>query len=101
MMKRTIVSIFLLGLMGVGTMMAEDGYGDRHRDVRDIQRDNARIAHERNEMNRDLWYGNYRGAAHERNELRQAYRDRNNDVRDLRHDRREEWREHHRDWDDR
>jgi len=98
-MKRTIISIFLLGLVGVGSLAAQDGYWDRQYDRRDIQHDNARIAHERNEMNQALWYGDYGRAEHERRELRDAYRDRNHDYRDLRNDQREEWREHH--WRDR
>ena len=60
-------------------MFADDGWRDR----RDICRDQARIAHDRRELRRDLYYGNYGAARHERNELRREYRDLNQDRRDL------------------
>jgi len=83
-MKRTVAGILLLIGMGAGTMFAEDGWRDR----RDIRRDEAKIAHDRRELRRDLYYGDYRAARHERNELRHEYRDVNRDRRDLYWDRR-------------
>jgi hypothetical protein len=80
-MKRMIAGVLLLAGMGAGTMFAEDGYWrDRH--------DEARIAHDRRELRRDLYRGNYAGARHERRELRHEYRDLNRDRRDLHWDRR-------------
>lgn len=83
-MKRTIAGVLLLIGLGVGTMFADDGYW---RDRRDIRRDEARIAHDRRELRRDLDYGNYGAARHERRELRHEYRDLNRDRRDWRGDR--------------
>jgi hypothetical protein len=83
-MKRMIAGILLLIGLGVGTMFAEDGY----RRERDIRRDEAKIAHDRWELRRDLYYGNYAAARHERKELRREYRDLNRDRRDLYWDRR-------------
>ena len=74
-MKRTIAGIVLLLTLGTGSLFAEDGYW-RGRDVR---RDEARIARDRNELRRDLYYGNYRAARNERRELRRDYRDLRND----------------------
>ncbi len=84
-MKRMIAGVLLLIGMGAGTMFAGDGYW---RDRRDIRRDEVRIAHDRRELRRDLYYGNYAGARHEQRELRHEYRDINRDRRDLYWDRR-------------
>jgi hypothetical protein len=83
-MKRTIAGVLLVLGLGAGTMFADDGWRDR----RDIHHDEARIAHDRYELRRDLHYGNYGAARHERNELRREYRDVNRDRRDLYWDRR-------------
>ncbi len=83
-MKRMIAGVLLLMGLGAGTMFAEDGWRDR----RDIRRDEAKIAHDRRELRRDLYYGNYAAARHERRELRREYRDVNRDRRDLYWDRR-------------
>jgi len=83
-MKRTIAGVLLLIGLGTGTMLAED----RWRERRDIRRDEAKIAHDRRELRRDLYYGNYVAACHERRELRSEYRDLNRDRRDLYWDRR-------------
>ena len=83
-MKRMLAGILLLIGLGAGTMFAEDGYW-RHRDIR---RDEAKIAHDRRELRRDLDRGNYAAARHERKELRREYRDLNRDRRDLYWDRR-------------
>jgi hypothetical protein len=83
-MKRMIAGVLLLIGMGAGTMFAEDGWRDR----RDIRRDEAKIAQDRWELRRDLYYGNYRAARHERRELQREYRDVNRDRRDLYWDRR-------------
>jgi hypothetical protein len=84
-MKRMIAGLLLLICMGAGTMFAEDGYW---RDRRDMRRDDAKIAHDRRELRRDRYYGNYAGVRHEKRELRQEYRDRNRDRRDMYWDRR-------------
>jgi hypothetical protein len=87
-MRRIIAGILLLVGLGAGTMFAEDGWRDR-RDLRhDIRRDEAKIAHDRRELRRDLYYGNYAAARHERRELRRECRDVNRDRRDLYWDRR-------------
>jgi hypothetical protein len=82
-MKRMIGVLLLIGL-GAGTMFAEDGY----RRERDIRRDEAKIARDRWELRRTLYYGNYAAAQHERKELRREYRDLDRDRRDLYGDRR-------------
>ncbi len=84
-MQRMIAGVLLLIGMSAGTMFAEDGYW---RDRRDIRRDEVKIAHDRRELRRDLYYGNYAGARHEQRELRHEYRDINRDRRDLYWDRR-------------
>jgi len=83
-MKRMIAGVLLLIGLGAGTMCAEDGWRDR----RDIRRDEARIAYDRRELRRDLYYGNYAAARHEGKELRREYRDWTRDRRDLYWDRR-------------
>jgi hypothetical protein len=75
-MKRTVIGMLLMGIMSVGTMMADDGHWNRREDARDVRHDHARIMQERAELR------------HDRRELR-------HDYRDLRHDR----REFHRDYD--
>ena len=77
-MKRMIAGVLLLIGMGAGTMFAEDGFW---RDRSDIRHDEARIARERRELRRDLYYGNYAAARHERRELRHDYRDLSRDRR--------------------
>jgi hypothetical protein len=84
-MRRMIAGVLLVIGLGAGTMFADSGYW---RDRRDIRRDEWRIAHDRRELRRDLYYGNYAGARHERRELRYQYRDLNHDRRDLYWDRR-------------
>jgi hypothetical protein len=83
-MKRMIAGVLLLIGLGAGTMFAEDGWRDR----RAIRHDEARIAHDRRELRRDLYYGNYAAARHERKELRCEYRDWTRDRRNLYWDRR-------------
>jgi len=84
-MKRMIAGVLLLIGMGAGTMFAQDGCW---RDRRDIRHDQARIARDRRELRRDLYYGNYAAARHERKELRRDYRNLSRDRRDLYWDRR-------------
>jgi hypothetical protein len=111
LLKRTLAGLMFLIFAGAGSMMAQDGYGyyhrdrdlrgdyaDRRADIRDIRRDEAKIAHDRWELRRDLYEGNYRAAAHEREELRREYRDINRDradvyrdTRDIRRDERERY----------
>jgi hypothetical protein len=108
LIKRTLAGLMFLVFAGAGSMMAQDGYyrdrdlrgdyADRRADLRDIRRDEAKIAHDRWELRRDLYYGNYRAAAHEREELRREYRDLNRDradvyrdTRDIRRDERERY----------
>jgi hypothetical protein len=78
-MKRAIAGILLLLGMGVAPALASDR-GLR----RDIRHDEAKIAHDRRELRRDLRRGNYGAARHERRQLHREYRD-------LRQDRRELW----------
>ena len=126
--KRTILGLVLLGMMGSATMFAQNGYWaqrnndsrwrdyrndrrdirrdyvDRRNDWRDIHRDNRNIAYDRWEMRRDLRNGNYAAARQERTELRNEYRDLNRDRRDVRHDTGDVWhdrrdlRRDRRDW---
>jgi len=77
-MKRTIAGVLLVLGLSAGTMFASDG-GLR----RDIRHDDARIAHDRRELRRDLYRGNYAGARHERRDLRREYRDVARDRREL------------------
>jgi hypothetical protein len=84
-MKRILAGLLLMIGMGAGTMFAGNGYyGDR----RDIRRDEVRIAHDRREVRRDLYYGNYAGARHEDRKLHNEYLDLGRDRRDLYWDRR-------------
>jgi len=82
-MKRAIAGILLLIAVGVAPALAFDGDRSLRRDIR---HDEARIAHDRHELRRDLRNGNYAAARHERRELHREYRDLNRDRRDL------EWR---------
>jgi len=84
-MKRMIAGVLFVTVLGAGTLFADDGYW---RDRRDIRRDEARIAHDRRELRRDLCYGDYAAARHERRELRREYRDLRQDRRELYWDRR-------------
>lgn len=84
-MKRAIAGILLLLGISVAPALAWDGdHGLR----RDIRHDEAKIARDRRELRRDLYYGNYAAARHERRELRREYRDLNLDRRELDWDRR-------------
>ncbi|MGO8983725.1 MAG: hypothetical protein ACLPHI_18855 [Terriglobales bacterium] len=83
-MKRMIAGVLLLFGLSAGTLFAQNGYWDR----RDIRHDEARIARDRRALHRDLYYGNYGAARHERRELRHEYRDLNRDRRDSYWDRR-------------
>jgi hypothetical protein len=78
-MKRTIAGVLLLVGMSVGTVFAEDGWRER----RDVRRDEAKIAHDRRELRRDLRNGDYRAARRERKELQREYRDVNRDRREM------------------
>jgi hypothetical protein len=79
-MKRAIAGILLLVGIGVAPALAWDGDRGLHRDIR---HDQAKIDHDRRELRRDMYYGNYAAARHERRELRREYRDINRDRRDL------------------
>lgn len=76
-MKRTIAGVLLLMGLGIGTLFADDGWRER----RDVRHDEAKVAHDRRELRRDLYYGDY--AAHERREPRREYRDVNRGRPDL------------------
>ena len=80
-MKRAIAGILLLVGIGVAPALAWDG------DRRDIRHDEAKIAHDRCELRRDLYSGNYAAARHERRELRRENRDLNRDRRESYRDR--------------
>jgi hypothetical protein len=84
-MKRAIAAMLLLVGMSVAPALAWDGDRGLHRDIR---HDEAKIAHDQRELRRDLYYGNYGAARHERRELRREYRDVNRDRRELYWDRR-------------
>ena len=99
-MKRTVLGIVLMGLMGAGSLMASDWRsdrnfynGDRRADVRDIHRDQREIAQDRRALDWYLRHGHYAAAEQERRELRNEYRDVHQDRRDLRRDNRfYDWR---------
>lgn len=79
-MKRAIAGVLLLVGMGVAPALAWDGdHGLR----RDIRHDEAKIARDRRELRRDLYYGNYGAARHERREIRREERDLSRDRREL------------------
>ena len=84
-MKRAIAGILLLAALGVAPAFAWDG---NHGLRRDIRHDEAKIAHDRRELDRDLSRGNYAAARHEQRELRREYRDVNRDRNQLYWDRR-------------
>jgi len=79
-MKRAIAGVLLLVAMSVAPALAWDGDRGVRRDIR---HDEVRIAHDRRELRRDLYCGNYAAARHERRELRHEYRDVNRDRREL------------------
>ena len=108
-MKRTVLGIVLMGLMGAGSLMAQDrdwrdrdlrhDYADRRSDYRDIRHDENAIAHDRAEIRQDLREGNYAAARRERAEMDSRIRDVNRDTwnarrdnRDIRGDRYWGWR---------
>ena len=106
-MKRTILGIVLMGLMGAGSLFASDwrsdrelrhDYAVRNDEQRDIARDRQQIAHDQWELHRDLRNGNYAAAQHERAELRNEYRDINQDRRDVRRDDRDIRNDRFHDW---
>lgn len=78
-MKRKLAGILLLAGMGVAPALASDR--GLHRDMR---HDEAKIAHDRHQLRRDLRHGNYAAARHERRKLRHEYRDLRQDRRELR-----------------
>jgi hypothetical protein len=78
-MKRSIAGILLLAALSAMPALAYDGDRGLRRDIR---HDEARIAHDRRQLNRDLYNGNYAAARHERHELRREYRDLNRDRRE-------------------
>lgn len=80
-MKRAIAGILLLAGLSALPALAYDGDGGRGL-RRDMRHDEAKIAHDRQELGRDLYYGNYAAARHERRELRREYRDLNRDRRE-------------------
>jgi hypothetical protein len=80
-MKRAIAGILLLAGMIVAPALAWDRDGDRGL-RRDMRHDEAKIEHDRRELQRDLRNGNYAAARHERRALRHEYRDLNRDRRE-------------------
>ena len=84
-MKRAIAGFLLLMGMAVAPAFAYDGDRGLRRDIR---HDQAKIAHDRRELHRDLNRGNYAAARHERRELRREYLDVSRDRRELNWDRR-------------
>lgn len=84
-MKRAIAGILLLVGLSVAPALAWDGDRGLRRDMR---HDEAKIQHDRRELRRDLYYGNYGAARHERRELDRDHRDLNRDRRQLDWDRR-------------
>jgi hypothetical protein len=84
-MKRALAGVLLLVRMSVAPALGWDGNRGLHRDIR---HDEARIAHDRYEMRRDLNHGNYAAARHEHREIRREDRDVNRDRRELYWDRR-------------
>ena len=79
-MKRALAGILLLIGMSVAPALAWDGDRGLHRDIR---HDDARIAHDRYELRRDLYRGNYAAARHERRAIHREYRNINRDRREL------------------
>jgi|SRR5438105_978989 len=108
MMKRTLAGIVLMGIMGAGSLMAQDrpwrsdirhDYADRRSDRQDIRRGQAKIAQDRRELREEYREGDWPGVQRERAELRNETRDLNRDRldirrdnRDIRHDRYWGWR---------
>lgn len=109
-MKRTVLGIVLLGLMGAGSLMAQDrddwrynrdlrhNYADRRSEYRDMNRDRAAIEHDKWELRNDLRRGDYRAAQRERQEMRDRYRDLNRDRAEVRHDNRDIYRDQYWGW---
>jgi hypothetical protein len=95
-MKRIVAGVFLLIGLGAGTMFAQDSY----RRERDVRRDQAKIARDRQELRRALYYGDYAAAEHERRELQREYRDLERDYRELDRERQYYYSDQRRDDDD-
>jgi hypothetical protein len=70
-MKSKLAGILLLIGMGVAPALASDR--------RDIRHDEARIAHDRHQLHKDLRRGNYAAARHERRKLHRDYRELHHD----------------------
>ncbi len=81
-MKRMMAGVLFVLAMGAGTLFASDGYR------RDIRHDEARIAHDRHDLRRDLRRGRYVAARFDQRELRRDYRDLRQDRHDWYWDRR-------------
>ena len=95
-MKRVLIGTFLMGVLGIGSAMGQDGWRDRNRDRQDIRsdyhdiaRDRRAIEYDRWELRRDLRRGDYAAAARERAEIRARERDLRRDYWDVRRDRRD------------
>jgi hypothetical protein len=101
-MKRVLIGTFVMGILGIGSAVAQDGWRDRYRDRQDIRRDSRDIArdrraieYDRKELRRDLRRGDYAAAARERAEIRARQRDLNRDLWDVRRDRRDLYWDRH------
>ena len=82
-MKRTAVGIVLMGILGAGSLVAEDrdgrsdrdvrrDYADRRADYRDMARDRAKMAQDRRELREELREGDWRGCQNRRDGSRVA-----------------------------
>jgi hypothetical protein len=95
-----LTTVGLVALAGTQALFA----GDRHRDYRNLERQNADIRQDRRELHEDLEHGRYRRAAREREDLRHDYAERNRQRRDIHRDewrdRRDEWRDQRDEWRD-
>jgi membrane protein involved in colicin uptake len=107
-MKRTVFGIVLMGVMGAGSLFAQNGYrgydhdGDGRRDRQDIRQDYQRIQRQQNDLYRDqgrlrheLREGDYREAQRIRQDM---WRDQQR-LQNQRQDVRRDWRDRDRDRD--
>jgi hypothetical protein len=98
-MKRFLTGMAVLIFAGAGSMMAQDGYYHRDRDVRrdykerrsdrrDVRHDERKINRDRRDLRHDRYEHNYAAARNDRRDLRHDYRDLRSDKHDIHRDNR-------------
>ena len=93
--RRLLTAAGMAALAGAPALFAGDFDYDHNRDLRhdyhQVARESADIRADRYRLREDLEDGRYRDAARVRADINRDYRERDRQVRDIRHDRRD-WR---------